>query len=100
METSYSVKNTSEFGCEFLRGAHSDDTVLRKKLTILNHFLTIAVPTPYLATKANSRAEIEHHFALCRHLWNRMPNFVAVDYWTLNQPIRTIDFILRSVIFK
>ena len=97
-ETDYAAASVADFGCGYRRGANSDTAVLSRKATVLNHFLTAPLGAPYLASAANMRAVLELHFTQCRREWNRVPNFIALDFWSIGEPLRTVDRLIRSTI--
>uniref|UniRef100_A0A7S1LPB3 Uncharacterized protein n=1 Tax=Neobodo designis TaxID=312471 RepID=A0A7S1LPB3_NEODS len=96
-ETHYQAANVGEFGCAYNRGA-ANSSVAAGKAVVLNHFLTSPLGAPYLASAANMRTVVELHFATCRQAWGRVPNFIALDFWSIGEPLRTVDRIVKSTV--
>eukprot|EP00760_Papus_ankaliazontas_P035070 PhM_4_TR7606/c0_g1_i1/m.44916 len=95
-ETKYSFQTTSAFDCQPNRGYSTDSGVMSRKLSILNHFLTNPVASPMLAADANELTSVQDHYSSCQQSWGRTPNVVAFDFWSMGDPLRTIDNINRA----
>jgi hypothetical protein len=102
-ETSYDVKDVSDFGCALARGSVINASAVvvdprtaafqRQKATVLNHFITSPFATPFLAEKANTYGSLFLHYEACQTAWGAVwgnvdpPNFVAVDFWSLGHAL-------------
>lgn len=95
-ETNYAVSDKASFTCQIGRGSDTNIAIMKRKMTLLNHFITNPVASPMLATDANQKDLITKRVADCKKTWAanaRIPNLVAVDFWSVGNFLQTIDDI-------
>eukprot|EP00759_Apiculatamorpha_spiralis_P000792 PhF_6_TR10352/c3_g1_i1/m.16009 len=95
-ETNYAITKKEEFTCRVNRGSATDD-IMKRKISVLNQFMTNPVATPMLASQANDPDYVRQRFGSCRSSWSRVPNLVAVDFWDLGDFLQTIDDLNRDL---
>jgi hypothetical protein len=84
---------------------------LKQKASILNHFLTSPVAAPPLAALTNTYHSLRRHVEWCWKDWSGHgmagslhgdkplpeilnappPNFITVDFWSIDDPLSTVD---------
>lgn len=73
-------------------GGHGGNPPLvSAKLSTVNHMITNGVPSPVQATLANVPASIQLAAFNCSTEWNQVVNILAFDFWTISNPLSTID---------
>ncbi len=90
-ETPYSVKHGEEFPCTVNRGEPTNS------LFILNHFVTDPLAFPDYAKEVNSYSSLIEHIHRCALLYNRLPNFVAVDFYSVGDLMKVVKEVNSSL---
>lgn len=99
-ENNFNARSVRDFSCAIDRGGEFELAVQRRKAAILNHFITAPVAAPYLALEANAPATMLAHWDTCRAAWEPvLPNFFAVDFWSLQDPLATVNHLNQQLIF-
>ena len=84
-ETHFSVEQIDDFSCEPNRGSTDN------ALFILNHFLSAPLPSADLALQANLAPLFSTRAESCQTRFNRIPNFVTVDFFDLGDTKMVVD---------
>jgi hypothetical protein len=98
-ENSFSIPSEAALACDPHRGSSTNVGVMQNKMSILNHFVSAPVALPAAAAKVNLEASIRKHYVECRSLWSaiaqapKIPNLVALDFWSIGDPLRTIAML-------
>ena len=93
-ETPFSVNTTAGFGCDRqVRGNASAS--FEGRMGVLNHFLTDLLGAPYLAAQANPASVVNRHFYGCQGQWGSLPQFLAVDFYTISDTLSQADSLNR-----
>jgi hypothetical protein len=93
-ETPFSVNTTAGFGCD--RQVRGNATAsFEGRMGVLNHFLTDLLGAPYLAAQANPASVVNRHFYGCQGQWGSLPQFLAVDFYTISDTLSQADSLNR-----
>lgn len=84
-ETDYDIQGLAQFSCEVNRGSPDND------LFILNHFVTNPYASEEWAAQANAYDFLHTRAAGCFQETGRMPNFVAVDFYSIGDVMAVVD---------
>lgn len=92
-ENNFDTKEVYQLDCGYNRGWNGSNLpAMRRKGTILNHFLTNPVGAPFLSAAANRPSALKKHYERCQKEWGVSAlNAVAVDFWTMHSPLRTVN---------
>jgi hypothetical protein len=98
-ETEERVRREEDFNCEMQSMSFDPAAVVAPRairdnqLAILHH--SISVPEASAGTSAltNTRDSIISRFFNCSAAWDRRPSIVVLNYWSVGNPIVTIDEI-------
>jgi hypothetical protein len=76
-DTPYSFDNVEDFSCALNRGSTDND------LFQINHWVgtSLGLPSEDGAMVANTQEELLQRVLECRDMWNRLPNFLVVDFY-------------------
>jgi len=84
-DTPYSFTTTSEFSCALNRGSMDND------LFLVNHWLGSPLPSDTLSMTANEYSVLSARVAQCKQEGGQLPNFVAVDFYSIGDLFRVVD---------
>ena len=73
--------------CEGNRGEAGND------LFILNHFLTNPWASPTYAEEVNQREFLEDRAVECSQAFEKAPNFVLVDFYSIGNVFEVVNFL-------
>ncbi|EPY16568.1 hypothetical protein AGDE_16708 [Angomonas deanei] len=68
------------------------------KLSTVNHMITSGVGTPVGSTQANEPSVVQSHVLNCSRHWDVVANLVAFDFWSIKNPLGTIDAMNRNIV--
>ena len=88
-ETPFTPSKVADFSCS-REVRRQPNATFDGRLSVLNHFLTTIVGAPFLAAKANPPAVMRSHFYGCQNQWGTLPNFFAVDFYSVDDTIGTV----------
>jgi hypothetical protein len=97
VETNYAVSSLSAFNCNLTRGFTLEFAALKRKMTLLNHFVSAPLASPFSASEANKGALISQRYQDCAASWQQLfgpelkPNMIAVDFWGTGDTLRTVE---------
>lgn len=84
----YTYANAEDFSCAHNRG---DST---HALALLNHWLSNGgLGAPDLAPIGNSKEVLLAHAQNCEEAWGRIPNFIAVDHYSVGDLFEVVDIL-------
>ena len=86
-ETSFHYVDVEEMNCEGNRGEAGND------LFILNHFLTNPWASPTYAEEVNQREFLEDRAVECSQAFEKTPNFVLVDFYSIGNVFEVVNFL-------
>ncbi|CAD2221360.1 hypothetical protein AGDE_15097 [Angomonas deanei] len=66
------------------------------KLSTVNHMITIGGGSPAAATQANEPSVVQSHVHNCSQRWGAPANIVAVDFWSIKNPLVVLDEMNRD----
>ena len=93
-ENPFQASSVGEFVCDLNRGTIGTTRAIRnRKLALLNHFISAPLGGPSFSAQANTALSITQHFFNCTADWGRRPTIVAFDYWSLLNPLKTVEDI-------
>jgi len=84
-ETNYDIQGLAQFSCEMNRGSQDND------LFILNHFISDPYASEESAAQANAFDVLYPRAAGCLEETGRMPNFIAVDFYSIGDVLAVVD---------
>jgi len=84
-ETAYSVTDPAQFNCLPNRGGTGH------ALFLLNHWISKRAPDRVDAARINSRSFLLSRANLCAEARGQMPNFIAVDFYSVGDLFRVVD---------
>jgi hypothetical protein len=76
-ETPFAAERSGDLVCEKNRGE------LSNSLFVLNHFLTAPLASASLAERVNTDPFMSDRVEECRQVFDRIPNFVTVDFYSI-----------------
>lgn len=85
----YSASHRDDFSCTLNRGNLNHD------LFLLNHFITVINPRPDSAHVVNTHASLSNHINNCYNTYNRLPNFIYVDFYDVGDLLAVTDSLNR-----
>jgi len=86
-ETPFHYVDAEEMDCEGNRGVVGND------LFILNHFLTNPWASPTYAEEVNQREFLEARAVECSEAFQKLPNFVLVDFYSIGNVLEVVNFL-------
>jgi hypothetical protein len=84
-ETDFDIQGPGQFSCEMNRGSADND------LFILNHFITDPYASEEWAAQVNTFDSLHPRATQCFEETGRMPNFIAVDFYTIGDILAVVD---------
>jgi hypothetical protein len=84
-DTPFSFASTDEFNCRWNRGDRSNDILL------INHWVLSPLAMPSNAVRANARTMLESRVETCRAQWDRLPTWIAVDFYEIGDIFAVVD---------
>lgn len=84
-DTPFSFDSEEAFTCRAFRGSPSHD------LFLINHWLSVPLPTRDGAAQVNQRPVLEARIDDCAATHGRLPNLLAVDHYDLGDLFEVVD---------
>jgi len=84
-DTPYSFASPADFSCALNRGVESNP------LFQINHWLSTPLSLPQNAEEVNPFAVLWPRVEQCRREAGRIPNFIAVDFYSIGDLFRVVD---------
>lgn len=84
-ETAFRASSPASLSCAPGRGP------VYARLFLLNNWITTSAPNRTEAEVVNSATVLGHRAAACRRQRHMLPNFVAVDFAAIGDPLRVVD---------
>jgi hypothetical protein len=84
-ETAFRASSPSDLSCAPGRGPAF------ARLFLLNNWISTDAPSRSEAAQVNAYGALSRRAARCRHERHMMPNFIAVDFAAIGDPLRVVD---------
>lgn len=84
-ETSYTVSDPADFNCASNRGGTGHN------LFLMNHWITNRAPDRVDAARINNYSFLLSRARICTEARGQVPNFVAVDFYSVGDLFRVVD---------
>lgn len=86
-DTPYEFSSIDDFNCDHNRGTRSGE------LFLINHWVSDPLPDPDHAGEVNQYATLIERVEECEERWERLPTFVAVDFYDVGDLFEVVDVL-------